>query len=197
MDQGGAGDLAGESVSLSLSSSSGWVLSWLKKGMEKVVPQPVPSSGPAQSTAAGSEAPAQVLPGPGAEVGRVGGHRIWALRPHLPICPGRPEHRRLGSAALGAQVRPGGRTAFRGWDWGSLGWALPLQRAHGRGTLIRLAPDSRLGLSEDDRRRGSRRASCCSPPSSLLQVDSGRPLGPRTPGESPSLSTGLGTMCSV
>lgn len=60
---GGAGDLEGGSVSLSLSSSGGWVLSWLKKGMEKVVPQPVPSGGPAQSMAAGSEGPAQVLLG--------------------------------------------------------------------------------------------------------------------------------------
>lgn len=98
--------LAGRSVSLSLSSSSSSVLSWLKKGMEKVVPQPVPSGGPAQSTAAGPESPAQVLLGLGAEVGRVGGHCIWALCPHLSICPGRQEHRHPGSATLGAQVRP-------------------------------------------------------------------------------------------
>ncbi|XP_039088511.1 cyclic nucleotide-gated cation channel beta-1 [Hyaena hyaena] len=50
------------------STPSGWVLTWFKKGMEKVVPQPVLSSGPAQTTAAGSEGPAQVLVGVGAEV---------------------------------------------------------------------------------------------------------------------------------
>lgn len=111
----------GKLGSLSLSTPSGWVLTWLRKGMEKVVPQPVLSSGPAQTTAAGLEGPTQVLVGVGAEVvlvgkGRVGGHWVWALCPHVSVCPGRQEHRSLGNAAMGAQVRPGGRMAFWGWD---------------------------------------------------------------------------------
>uniref|UniRef100_A0A673UUQ9 Uncharacterized protein n=1 Tax=Suricata suricatta TaxID=37032 RepID=A0A673UUQ9_SURSU len=79
----------GKLGSLSLSTPSGWVLTWLKKGMEKVVPQPVLSNGPDQTPAAGLEGPAQVPVGVGAEVGlvgkgRVGGHWVWALCPHLP-----------------------------------------------------------------------------------------------------------------
>lgn len=109
----------GKLGSLSLSTPSGWVLTWFKKGMEKVVPQPVLSSGPAQTIAAGSEGPAQVLVGVGAEVGlvgkgRVGGHWVWVLCPHLSVCPAC--HRSLGNAATRAQVRPGGRMAFWGWD---------------------------------------------------------------------------------
>lgn len=111
-DWGGAGDLEDGSVPLSLSSSNDWVLTWLKKSVEKVVPQPVPSSRLAQSTAAGGEGPAQVLLRPEAEGGRVGGHCLWVLCPHLSVCPGRQEHRCLGNAALGAQVRP----ALQGWD---------------------------------------------------------------------------------
>ena len=71
-DQRGAGDIEGRPVSLSLSGPSSQVLTWLRKGVEKVVPQPVHSGRPAQSTTAGLEGPAQVLPGPGAEASRVG-----------------------------------------------------------------------------------------------------------------------------
>uniref|UniRef100_A0A9L0JYX0 Cyclic nucleotide gated channel subunit beta 1 n=1 Tax=Equus asinus TaxID=9793 RepID=A0A9L0JYX0_EQUAS len=78
-------------VSLSLGSPSGQVLTWLRKGMEKVVPQPVYSGRPAQNTAAGLEGPAQVLLGPGAEAGRMGGQCTWTLCPHLSVCPGRQD----------------------------------------------------------------------------------------------------------
>lgn len=124
-DQGGAGEIENSPVSLSLGSPSGQVLTWLRKGMEKVVPQPVYSGRPAQNTAAGLEGPAQVLLGPGAEAGRMGGQCTWTLCPHLSVCPGRQEHRSLGTAALGAQVRPGSGMAVQRWDRGAVGMALP------------------------------------------------------------------------
>lgn len=90
-DQGGAGDVEGRLVSLSLSGPRGWVLTWLRKGVEKVVPQPVRSSRPAQNTAAGLESPDQVLLGLGAEVGQVGkgwegGQRTCILCPRPSVC---------------------------------------------------------------------------------------------------------------
>ena len=117
-DQGGVGGVEGRPVSLSLSSPRGWVLTWLRKGVEKVVPQPAHSSRPSQNIAAGLESPDQVLLGLGAAVGQGvrGGTEVSAPVSFAHVCLSvflsRQEHRSLGSAALGAQVRTGGQMAL-------------------------------------------------------------------------------------
>ncbi|XP_048647973.1 LOW QUALITY PROTEIN: cyclic nucleotide-gated cation channel beta-1 [Marmota marmota marmota] len=75
-----------------VNSPSGWVLTWLRKGMEKVVPQPV-CNGRAAHTAAGTEAPAQVVLGLAVEEGPLGA--AW---------PGFPAMFPCLSPAAGAQI---------------------------------------------------------------------------------------------
>lgn len=114
-DQGRVGGVEGRPASLSLSGPRGWMLTWLRKGVEKVVPQPAHSSRPSQNIAAGLESPDQVLLGLGAAVGRgegAGGKPAHLYPLPTSVCLSRQEHRSLGSAALGAQVRTGGQMAL-------------------------------------------------------------------------------------
>ncbi|VTJ52178.1 Hypothetical predicted protein [Marmota monax] len=88
---------------------SGWVLTWLRKGMEKVVPQPV-CNGRAAHTAAGTEAPAQVVLGLAVEEGPLGA--AWPGSPAMfpclspagrstdPWAPWHREHRPASSSQL-------------------------------------------------------------------------------------------------
>lgn len=137
-DQGGAGDIEAGLVILCFSSPRGWVLTWLSKRVEKVIPQPVYGGGQAPSTAAGLEGLAQVLLGRGA--GWDGGEGAgWADAPGCPltpVCPGRQRRKSLGTAALGAQVRPGVRMAFQWWDSGEVGMGTAPWRGHRPELLI-------------------------------------------------------------